>query len=135
MAARIRSMDSPRCGAARLKAEQFFGVDDLAARAHAFDFLDEVAGAAWAIATLAVPQRDERDVRVARLRVAAFVEGVEEHPEIVALPDAVVRFRPQPGRQVFLIVLHARGLAQYPHPALSRMLVVELPEALDPLRP
>jgi hypothetical protein len=50
-------------------------------------------GAAVAVTGLAVPERDERDVRVFGCGVARLIQRVEEHPEVVTLPDAVVLLR------------------------------------------
>src|SRR5947209_5978633 len=56
--------------------------------------LDEIPGPSRPVPLLLVPEGDQGDV------LAAQGEGVVEHPEVVALPDAVVLLLGEPGRQV-----------------------------------
>src|SRR5262249_4101800 len=71
-------------------------VEDDRLRAALLRLLVHVSGAAWSITNRAVPKCDQRHVFT-----ACVSERVVQVPQIVALPDVVIRFVLKPARQIF----------------------------------
>src|SRR5919108_1378090 len=107
----------PRLQTLSLHPEQIFGLENDRLGPALPGLLHQVCRPAGAIPRLAVPQRDQGHV------VAARGQGVVEHPQIVALPDAVIRLLLQPARQFLRLGQHPLG-EPFAQP----------PEAFDPLR-
>src|ERR1700720_1751177 len=84
------------------RPEQDLGVEQVDLGVPLSGALDEIPGAARAVAGLEVPERDQG------YALSGLGEGVVEHPDIVALPNAVLRLSDEPARQLLRFGEHAR---------------------------
>jgi len=104
-------------------------IDGLCALAFRLRF--EVADRTGAITSHAVPERDQR-----QSVAVALNQRIEEEPEIVALPDSVIRLRAQPCRQGprFILILsqYAKGTFEFLTPAqIPKTVYPDLTRTLD----
>src|SRR4051794_2218262 len=75
-----------------VEPENLAGVSDDHFRAERLGFLDHVLRPAWAVARLAIPQRQKGYPMMAER------QRIVQHPQVAALPDTVVRLLTQPAR-------------------------------------
>src|SRR6185436_18699835 len=88
-----------------LQTKQRLRINDPVTRAHRLHLVNQISRTARAVATRSIPERDQSEIRVAALLIARFSQRIEEHPEIIALPDTVVWFRAQPRGDVIFVAL------------------------------
>jgi hypothetical protein len=108
-------------------------IDDLVAATQPLHLLDKIASSAWSITLVAIPQRNQRKIRIAGRVIAAFGERVVEHPQIISLPDTVVFLTLQPCGQVIFVIASLCYLAEYANLIAIRMGFEKFPESVDPV--